>query len=166
MLGCETQDEFVLPKHERLWIKIHIDQASLIIDALRQRWETLRRIGEFLIEYQMDFLNYGPLYLKPLTRVVVAQNLNIHESTVSRAVSNKLIQLPDGRLNPLSSFFDSSLAAKEAIRFLIRDNAKRLCDREIAEGLQAKGMNLSRRTVTKYRQEINLDPSRRQSVRI
>jgi RNA polymerase sigma-54 factor len=119
-----------------------------------------------LIQHQSDFLEHGPLYLKPLTRATMARALNVHESTVSRAVSDKIIQLPNRRLIPLSDFFDSSLAAKEAIRLLLKNNTRRLCDREIAEGLQAHGMNISRRTVTKYRKEINLDSSRLQSIRI
>jgi len=138
----------------------------MVIGALRQRWETLKRIGEYLIRYQNDFLEHGPFYLKPLTRAVVAQELNVHESTISRAVRDKIIQLPNGRLIPLSDFFDASLATKESIRLLLRDNTKRLCDREIAEGLQAKGMKLSRRTVTKYRREINIGSSHQQSIRL
>ena len=165
-LGPAAQDVYGLSAQEKTWIKMHLDLASLVIGALRQRWETLRRIGEYLIQHQRDFLEHGALYLKPLTRADVARELHVHQSTISRAVSDKVIQLPNGSLIPLSDFFDPSLAAKEAIRLLLRDNSKRLCDREIAEGLQAKGMNLSRRTVTKYRREINIDSSRRQSLGI
>ena len=162
MIASQTREEYGLSTQERAWVKFHLNQASLIIATLRQRWETLRRIGEFLLQYQKDFLDDGPLYLKPLTRAVVAQKLNVHESTVSRAVSNKAIQLPNGRIIPLSDFFDSSMPAKEAIRLFLRDTSKRLCDREITEGLQAMGMKLSRRTVTKYRLEMNMNSSRRQ----
>jgi len=164
--GAEAPDESGRSAKEKAWIKVHLDRASLLMSALRQRWETLRRIGEYLIQHQSDFLEHGPLYIKPLTRAMMARALNVHESTVSRAVSDKIIQLPNSRLIPLSDFFDSSLAAKEAIRLLLKNNARRLCDREIAEGLQANGMNISRRTVTKYRQEINLDSSRPRSIEI
>lgn len=166
MLGSDAQEEQGLSPQEKTWIRTHSDRALMVIEALRQRWETLRRIGEYLIQYQSDFLEYGSLYLKPLTRAVVAHELNVHESTISRAVSDKIIQLPNGRLIPLSDFFDASLAPKEAIRLLLKDNSKRLCDREIAEGLREKGINISRRTVTKYRHEINLDSSRGQSIAI
>jgi DNA-directed RNA polymerase specialized sigma subunit, sigma54 homolog len=165
MSGSEIQ-EHVLSGPEKTWIKMHLDRASIMISALRQRWETLRQIGEYLIQCQSNFLEHGPLYLKPLTRAVVARELNLHESTISRAVHNKVIQLPNGRLMPLSDFFDSSLAAKEAIRLLLRDATTHPCDREIAESLQVKGMSLSRRTVTKYRREINIHSSQPQSIGI
>lgn len=166
MLDSKAQEEVGLSANERIWIKFHVERASMVIAALRQRWQTLRQIGEYLMKYQKDFLERGPVHLKPLTRVAVARKLNIHESTVSRAVSNKVIQLPNGRLIPLSDFFDPSLAAKEAIRRLLESNSQRICDRKIAEDLQANGMNVSRRTITKYRREININSSRRQSVTI
>ena len=164
ILGSATQDEYGLSAQEKSWIRNHLDSALIVINALRQRWETLRRLGEYLIRYQNDFLEHGLLYLRPLTRAAVARELNVHESTISRAVSDKIIQLPNGRLIPLSDFFDPSLAAKEAIRLLLKDNPRHLHDHEIAEGLQARGMNLSRRTITKYRHVINLDSRRRQSI--
>jgi len=146
---------------ERSWIRGHMDRAQELITALNQRWETLWRLGEYLIHYQNDFLVHGSLHLKPLTRAAVAQRLGLHESTISRAVSDKTVQLPDGRLIPLRDFFDSAVATKEAIRRLLRENCNSLSDREIAEGLEANGMNFSRRTVTKYRREMNLQPSHR-----
>lgn len=164
--GSESQDAHELSLQEKTWIKIHVDRAWMVISALRQRWEMLRRIGEYLIQCQKDFLERGPLYLKPLTRAVVAQELNVHESTISRAVRDKIVQLPNGHLIPMSDLFDSSLAGKEAIRLLLKDNFKGLCDRQIAENLQAKGIHLSRRTVTKYRREINMASSRQQSIAI
>jgi RNA polymerase sigma-54 factor len=164
LLGPATENEDRLSTPESAWIRLHVDRALMVIGALRQRWETLRRIGEYLIHYQNDFLEHGLLYLKPITRSAVAQALNVHESTISRAVSDKIVQLPNGHLIPFSDFFDPSLAAKEAIRQLVRNNAKPLRDHEIVAGLQGMGVNISRRTVTKYRREIKIDSSRRLSI--
>jgi RNA polymerase sigma-54 factor len=166
VLVSKTPEETRLSEQERMWIRVHAEKASMLIIALRQRWETLRRIGQYLIEYQSGFLEHGPRFLRPLTRASLARKLNVHESTISRAVSQKTIQLPNGHLIPLSDFFDPSLAAKEAIRQLIKENSRAVCDREIAESLQANGINISRRTISKYRQKINLDSSRRQTFAI
>jgi RNA polymerase sigma-54 factor len=142
--------------HERTWIRNYVDRAWTVVDALNQRWGTLRRIGDYLILYQREFLDQGLLYLKPLTQAKIARELGLHESTISRAVNDKLVQLPNNRLMLLSDFFASSLATKEAVRTILKESHKTLCDREIAESLQVSGINISRRTVAKYRQEINL----------
>jgi len=164
LLGPQTQEKSPLYAHEQTWLKLHLDRAGLLINALRQRWETLRRIGTFLIQHQCDFLEKGLLYLKPFTRAAVAQELNVHESTISRAVRDKVVQLPDGHRIPLSDLFDPSLPAKEAIRRFVKAHRQPLCDREIAKGLQSQGIHLARRTVTKYRREIALGASRPQSM--
>jgi RNA polymerase sigma-54 factor len=84
----------------------------------------------------------------------------LHESTISRAVSRKVIQLPDGRLRPLADLFDPSLAAKEAIRQLLMQTKTPLTDQEIAAKLQSEGLPLARRTVAKYRQQLHLNNNR------
>jgi RNA polymerase sigma-54 factor len=162
ILSPNAQDGHVLSTEERSWIRTHSDRAWMVIGALRQRWKTLRRIGEYLIEHQKGFLEYGPLHLRPMTRAVVARDLQLHESTISRAVSDKILQLPNGHLISLDNLFDPSLAVKEAVRILLHDHPKHLCDRKIAELLQAKGMNISRRTITKYRHELTISSNRRQ----
>jgi RNA polymerase sigma-54 factor len=139
---------------ERAWIKFYVDRAHLFIRALQQRWVTLRRIGEYLLAYQGEFLEHGPRLLKPLTRTRVAGALDFHESTVSRAVQDKIAQLPDGRLIPLRDFFDDSLAVKEAMRQVLANAHRPLSDREITECLRAEGICLARRTVTKYRAQL------------
>jgi RNA polymerase sigma-54 factor len=160
-LQAETGEERELSAGEKAWIKTHVDRARLFITALNQRWATLRRIGEYLMDYQVEFLNHGPRYLKPLTRAAVARALGLHESTISRAINEKTVQLPGGRLILLSGFFDSSLAAKEAIRQLLARTSKPLSDDEIANQLRVDGLNLARRTVAKYRQQLNIPPSYR-----
>jgi len=159
VLSAGTDEENKQLSIEKIWIRTHVDRARLFVTALDQRWATLRRIGEYLIDYQVGFLNYGPRELKPLTRAAVAVALDLHESTVSRAISEKIVQLPDGQLMPLSDFFDPSIATKEAIRQLLTHANKPLSDHEIANHLQAQGLKLARRTVAKYRQQLNIPPS-------
>src|SRR6266568_740218 len=101
-------------------------------------------------------------YLRPLTRAEVAKALNLDEGTVSRATANKYALLPNGRLIPLSDFFDSSLSVKDILKELIatEDPRKRLSDDELAKLMQARGIPMARRTVTKYREEIGIGSSR------
>ncbi len=140
------------------WISTSIERARLFIAALNQRWETLRRIGDYLATYQTEYLQRGPLHMKPLTRAAVAKELGLHESTVGRAIRNKVVKLPDGSLIPMCHFFDTSLAAKEAIRQLLIGASEPISDREIAKRLESDGINLARRTVTKYRQQLQILP--------
>lgn len=141
----------------REWICQAIERSRLFIAALQQRWKTLRRIGEFLAVYQSDFFERGPRFLKPLTRAEVARQLGLHESTISRAVSDKILQLPNGRLIPLSDLFDRSLAAKDAIASIIATReGQPLSDYEIATRLRDESIYLARRTVAKYRREMGI----------
>lgn len=148
--------EPAMSPHEREWVEAQAGRARAFMAALEQRWGTLRRIGEFLITFQAGFLEHGPQALQPLTRAAVAAALDLHESTISRAVSDKTIQLPDGRLRPLSDLFDAALPVRERIRQLLSEKGGRLSDREIAARLQAEGCPVARRTVAKYRAQLNL----------
>jgi len=88
--------------------------------------------------------------------------LNLDEGTVSRATANKYALLPNGRLIPMSDFFDSSLSLKDVLRELIalEEPRRRLSDEELARLMQARGMPVARRTVTKYREEMGIGSSR------
>lgn len=141
---------------EREWVCQAIENARRFIDAVGQRWTTLRRVGGFVVAFQNDFFEHGPAHLKPLTRAAVAAALGVHESTVSRAVSDKVLQLPNGRLIQFSDLFDGSLAAKETIRQLIQTSGRSLSDREIAVHLQGQSPGIARRTVTKYRAQLGI----------
>lgn len=149
-------DKLALSSEEREWISARIERARLFIASLEQRWITLRRIGEYLIAYQADFLTYGPRCLRPITRAAVAQQLGMHESTVSRAVSDKTVLLPNRRLIPLRDLFDASLPVKEALRKLLAESAAPLSDREIAECLKTEGLVVARRTIGKYREQLRI----------
>jgi RNA polymerase sigma-54 factor len=138
------------------------DHAKLFIDCVQRRWRTLYRITELLVDHQRDFLEKGIRYLHPLTRAEVAKILNLDEGTVSRATANKYVLLPNGRLIPLSDFFDSSLSVKDILKELIatEDHRRRLSDDELAKLMQARGIPMARRTVTKYREEMGIGSSR------
>ncbi|HEC33343.1 MAG TPA: RNA polymerase sigma-54 factor [Chloroflexi bacterium] len=131
-------------------------RARLLIKSVEQRWRTLRCLAFHLIECQRDFLAYGDKHLRPLTRAQLAERMGVHESTVSRAVAGKFVQLPCGRIIPLSRFFDHSVPVKELIKELVAEEDKPLSDREIAERLAHRGYRVARRTVTKYRNELNI----------
>jgi RNA polymerase sigma-54 factor len=134
-------------------------RARLFIKSVEQRWRTLYQLARHLVNYQRDFLACGSRYLKPLTRAQLAKMMGVHESTVSRAVAGKYAQLPTGRVIPLARFFDSSAAIKEIIKELIAQESKPLSDREIAAELARRGYHIARRTVTKYRNAMNVLPS-------
>jgi len=134
-------------------------QARLFIKSLEQRWQTLHRIVRFLVDYQRPFLRYGQRRMRPLTRAALAAALGLHESTVSRAVAGKYVQLPDGCIVPLACFFDRAAPVREAIKELVAQEEKPLSDREIAARLKDQGFVVSRRTVTKYRNALHILPS-------
>ena len=115
-----------------------------------------------IVDYQREFLDKGIRYLRPFTRAEVATRLNLDESTVSRATANKYALLPNGRLIPLSDFFDGSLGVKDILRELIstEDTRHRLSDDELARLLTMRGIPMARRTVTKYREEMGIGSSR------
>ena len=138
------------------------NHARFFIDCIKKRWHTLKRVVAFVVDYQNEFLDKGIRYLLPLTRAEVASRLNLDEGTVSRTTANKYALLPNGRLIPISDFFDGSLAIKDILHELIvsEDPKKRLSDDELARLMKARGFPIARRTVTKYREEMGIGSSR------
>jgi RNA polymerase sigma-54 factor len=138
------------------------DQAKLFVDCVQRRWHTLKRVTELVVDYQREFLEKGVRYLRPLTRTEIASRLGLDEGTVSRAVANKYALLPNGRLMAMSDFFDSSLGVKDILRELIMagEPEHRLSDEELAHLMTARGIPMTRRTVTKYRKEMGIGSSR------
>lgn len=151
-----------LSRELQQYINHHLDRAKFFIDCVQRRWRTLKRVMELVVDYQRDFLERGVRYLRPLTRAEVATRLNLDEGTVSRATANKYALLPNGRLIPLSDFFDSSLSIKDVLREVIagEDAKRRFSDDELAHLMQARGYPMARRTVTKYREEMGIGSSR------
>ncbi len=146
-------------EEERRHIRQYVSRAKLFIANINQRRQTIQRITTMIVDEQRDFLERGIRHLKPLTRAQVASKLGMHESTVSRATASKFVMLPDGHVIPFSDFFTASLSVKDVIKELIDSEAQPLTDQEIAERLNERGIHVARRTVAKYREQLNILPS-------
>ena len=160
-----------VPDETKSYIKSKLSSGKMLIKSLEQRQSTIRRIAEVLVSTQYDFLDKGVEYLKPLTMQQVADKLDLHETTISRAIANKYIQTPIG-LFEFKYFFTggyqssggeeiSSRSVKEMIRDIIAheepDNP--ISDSKIGEMLKERGLDVARRTVAKYREELGIQSS-------
>jgi RNA polymerase sigma-54 factor len=136
-----------------------LERGRLFISGWNERWRTLRRVVEGLVEHQREFLLGDETCLRPLTRAQLAETLGIHESTMSRAVASKYVLLPGGRIVALADFFDGSLRAKSLIKGAVSQETHPLTDGELVDLLAAGGIAVARRTVQKYRQALGILPS-------
>jgi RNA polymerase sigma-54 factor len=127
-----------------------LEQATLLVKCLKQRNQAIVRLMQRLAVLQRPFILYGEAHLQPLTRARLAQELEVHESTISRAVSNKTVQLPNGHIIPLATFFDRSLQVRTVLKRIIAQESN-LNDSELAQRLAHQGYFVARRTVAKYR---------------
>jgi RNA polymerase sigma-54 factor len=139
--------------------KSDLGQAELLVKCLQQRTTTIVRLMRKLAIIQRDFILKGDQYLHPQTRANLAEELEVHESTISRAVSNKSVQLPNGHIIPLSKFFDRSLQVRTALKQIIDQEETPLSDSTISEMLNEQGYSVARRTVAKYRAIEGILPS-------
>jgi len=148
------------------YIRNKVESAKLFIKSIEQRQLMIKKISEAIVQIQSDFFEKGVNYLKPLTMEEMARIQEVHPSTISRAIANKYIQSPRG-IFPLKFFFSlpakkgnqiSSRSIKERIATLIEkeDKGNPLSDEQIANLLKKEGIELSRRTVAKYRQAIGI----------
>lgn len=128
-----------------------IEKASLFIKCLQQRNHTIERLVQKVVTMQRSFIIKGEKFLNPVTRVEISRYLEVHESTISRAVANKTVQLPNKRIIPLASFFDRSLNIRSVLKEIITNEDKPLSDAELVNSLSNEGYNVARRTVAKYR---------------
>ncbi len=163
-----------LPKEDREFLKQKVNSALWFIKSIEQRKRTIYKVVESIIKLQRDFLEKGPKYLRPLTLRGVAEDIEMHESTVSRVTSGKYVYTPHG-IFELKFFFNSGLnrgggeediaskSVKEKIREIIRAEGenKPLSDQELMRLLQNQGIRIARRTVTKYRAQLGLLSSSR-----
>jgi len=131
--------------------KSDLERASLFVKCLQQRNHTIQRLLTRLVGLQKDFILNGDEYLRPITRAFFSKELEVHESTISRAVANKTIQLPNKRIIPLAAFFDRSLNVRTVLKDLIDREHRPLSDAELADLLAERGYPVARRTVAKYR---------------
>ena len=147
---------------DKAHVRRYVGRARFFIDNINRRRATVQRITEALVDRQRDYLLHGVQHLVPLTRAEVGELIGMHESTVSRATAEKYVMLPSGEVVPFSHFFTASLGIKDQIRKMIEaeDPAHPRSDQEIADALAAEGIALARRTVAKYRDELQILPAR------
>jgi RNA polymerase sigma-54 factor len=161
-----------VPQKDREFLRTNLSNAQWLIDAMNQRKSTLLRVIGVVVEAQRDFFDYGPQALKPLPMTQVADQLGIHVATVSRAVAEKYLQTPRG-IVPLRKFFTGGLATDsgedmsyEAVRGALQeviaaeDKRKPLSDEAIVEELKKRGIEIARRTVAKYRDQLGIPSAR------
>lgn len=152
------------------YIQDKLRSAIWLIRSIHQRQRTIYKVTESIVKYQKDFLDQGLPRLKPMVLRDVAQDIGMHESTVSRVTTNKYVHTPQG-IFELKFFFNSSVgtgdaeiaseSVKERIKKMVSDENEKhpLSDQKIVEMLQAEGINVARRTVAKYREILNILPS-------
>jgi RNA polymerase sigma-54 factor len=147
------------PGKEEQWQEA-VNSASLLVKCLQQRNQALVRLMQLLTVYQREFILNGDESLLPLTRAQVSQELGVHESTISRAVAGKTVQIPNRKIIPLSKMFDRSLHIRAILRQIILQEKHPLSDSELADLLEQKGYPVARRTVAKYRAIEGIMPAR------
>ncbi len=159
------------PPETREYIKNKLMAGNWIIKNIHQRQQTISKISNEIVKEQREFLAEGPSLLKPLTMQQIASAVNLHESTISRAIAGKYIQTPRGVLQ-FKYFFSSGIQTesgemistvnlKQKIEAMIKeeDTTHPLSDQEIINKLKAEGIKIARRTVAKYRQELGIPSS-------
>jgi RNA polymerase sigma-54 factor len=142
------------------------EKAQLLIKCLQQRDFTLTRLLQRLVVLQRSFILDGDAESVPVTRAQLALELGLNESTISRAVADKAVQLPNGRIIELAGMFDRSLHIRTALRALIEQEDRPLSDHALANLLSAQGFPVARRTVAKYRKLEGLHPARLRRGRV
>lgn len=140
-----------------------LERATLLVKCLQQRNHAIVRLMQVLVKRQRDFILKGDAYLYPLTRASLAGELEVHESTISRAVSAKTVQLPSGKIIPLAKFFDRSLHIRTELQAIIASESRPLTDMELVEMLRTRGYQVARRTVAKYRAMEGILPAHTRS---
>lgn len=152
-----------LPEGVKSYIQKHLDNALWFIRSIHQRQRTLYKVTESIVRFQREFLDHGLTHLRPLTLRQVAEDVQMHESTISRVTTNKYVYTPQGVFD-LKFFFNSGInmnlgdqiaseSVKEKIRQLVQsENPENpLSDQEIADLLHRQDVLIARRTVAKYR---------------
>jgi RNA polymerase sigma-54 factor len=165
-----------MDKSTREFISENVRNANWLIDAVRQRRSTLLRVVNLVLAHQRDYFDQGRQSLRPLPMIDVAEQLGIHVATVSRAVADKWMQTPRG-LVPLRMFFSGGTATDsgqqmswEAVKATLQeiidaeDKSSPLSDEALAAELKKRGIEIARRTVVKYRQQLDIPPARRRKV--
>ena len=160
----------------RAYVKDKFRSALWLIKSVEQRQKTIHKVANSIINFQRDFLDHGIEHLRPLVLRDVANDIGMHESTVSRVVTNKYMHTPQGVFE-MKYFFHSGISSsygesvssvtiKQRIRKIIEneDPRKPLSDSKIVNILQREGLVLARRTIAKYREELKIPTSNQRKV--
>ena len=153
------------------YIEERLRSAQWLIKGMEQRSKTIYKVAESIVKFQLEFLDQGISHLKPMVLKDVAEDIGMHESTISRVTTNKYMHTPQG-IFPMKFFFTtgfsvaagtevSSLTVKDVIHKMVKeeDPSAPLKDQQIVEALKAKGIDIARRTVAKYREELRIPPT-------
>jgi RNA polymerase sigma-54 factor len=158
-------------REEKQYLRDKVESAKWLIRNVEQRQQTILRIARAIVDIQQEFLERGIEFIRPLTLQEIADRVGVHEATVSRTTRGKYMQTPQG-LFEMKFFFSpglrrdsgenqSSKSVQSIIRKMIdgEDKGKPLSDQKIADLLKIKGLNIARRTVTKYREALGILPT-------
>jgi len=159
-----------VPRESRAYLKEKLKDAEWFLKSLYQRQRTILKTMESILHFQHDFFEYGPTRLKPLILKDVAEDIGMHESTISRVTSNKYVHTPQG-IYELKYFFSTSIpregedpmaaeSIREQLRRLIKDEDPRkpLSDEALSQKLAEINIQIARRTVAKYREQMKILP--------
>lgn len=159
------------PQEVKQYIREKVRAGMFLIKSLHQRQQTILNIANEIVKRQTEFLDHGVSKLKPMTMAQVADAVEVHETTVSRAVSGKYIETPQG-VYEMKFFFSSGIQTQDgegmsntSVKDKISDIFKNedphhpLSDQEVVDQLKEEGIKIARRTVAKYRSELNILPS-------
>jgi RNA polymerase sigma-54 factor len=166
-----TGNNHIVSNATKQYVDQKLRSATWFIRSIEQRKRTIYKVGKSIVKFQKEFLEHGVSHLKPLVLRDVADDISMHESTVSRVTTNKYIHTPQGVFE-LKFFFHSglesssgqdvsSIAVKEQIKHLImeEDGSRPLSDQAIEKILQKEGITIARRTIAKYREELSIPSS-------
>ncbi len=158
---------------DKAYLQEKLKSAEWLIKSIQQRQRTIFRVAECIVKRQKEFFELGVKHLKPMILKDIAEDIEMHESTISRVTNNKYMHTPRG-IFELKYFFNSSVStadgdsvASESVKKMIEelikgeDPKKPLSDQIIVEMLDEKGIQLARRTVAKYREQLGISPSNR-----
>lgn len=167
-----AKDKRAFTGENKEFIAAKLNSANWMIQAIEQRRQTMLKVMNFIVDRQREFFERGVQYLKPLTLREVADYIEMHESTVSRVTNKKFVQTPRG-VYSLKYFFSSGLSTasgedisargvRDKIKHMVadEDSKKPLTDQAIVDALTAEGVQIARRTVAKYRDQMGILPAR------
>ena len=160
-----------IDKVTKEYVEERLRSAQWLMKGMEQRNKTIFKVAESIVKFQREFLDKGITQLKPMVLKDVAEDIGMHESTISRVTTNKYMHTPQG-IFPMKYFFTtgfasgtgsdiSSLTVKDTIQKMIKeeDPLQPLKDQQIVDALKISGIDIARRTVAKYREELRIPPT-------